>query len=133
MARRPTVRWNATAGRWMAWVRFPDGSRRKVERVEKSDAQADLDRLLDLRAPVARSRAQPQPHAVVQRRHRRVVRRRLHERVPDSEVSPCPGEVYFDGDSLRSKPATWRRWMVMGEPSGASPRKAAARAWRSAT
>lgn len=50
MARRPTVRWNAGAQRWMAWVRFPDGSRRKVERVEKSDAQADLDRLIDLRA-----------------------------------------------------------------------------------
>ncbi|MGI8775818.1 MAG: hypothetical protein ACR2LJ_00160 [Acidimicrobiales bacterium] len=31
-------------------MRFPDGSRRKVERVEKSDTQADLDRLLDLRA-----------------------------------------------------------------------------------
>ena len=34
----------------MAWVRFPDGSRRKVERVEKADAQRDLDELLALRA-----------------------------------------------------------------------------------
>lgn len=34
----------------MAWVRFPDGSRRKVERVEKKDAQRDLDELLALRA-----------------------------------------------------------------------------------
>ena len=34
----------------MAWVRFPDGSRRKVERVDKSDAQADSDELLALRA-----------------------------------------------------------------------------------
>jgi hypothetical protein len=34
----------------MAWVRFPDGSRRKVERVEKADAQADLDELVTLRA-----------------------------------------------------------------------------------
>ncbi|MCP4959265.1 MAG: hypothetical protein GY925_08370 [Actinomycetia bacterium] len=34
----------------MAWVRFPDGSRRKVERVEKADAQADLDALLTVRA-----------------------------------------------------------------------------------
>jgi integrase len=34
----------------MAWVRFPDGSRRKVERVNKSDAQHDLDELLALRA-----------------------------------------------------------------------------------
>src|SRR5437660_1054529 len=32
----------------MAWVRFPDGSRRKVERVEKADAQRDLDELLAL-------------------------------------------------------------------------------------
>jgi integrase len=34
----------------MAWVRFPDGSRRKVERVDKADAQQDLDELLALRA-----------------------------------------------------------------------------------
>ena len=50
MAQRPTVRWNEKAGRWMAWVRFPDGSRRKVERVDKADAQHDLDELLALRA-----------------------------------------------------------------------------------
>ena len=50
MAQRPTVRWNEAAGRWMAWVRFPDGSRRKVERVTKPDAQRDLDELLALRA-----------------------------------------------------------------------------------
>ncbi len=50
MGQRPTVRWNEGAGRWMAWVRFPDGSRRKVERVEKVDAQRDLDELLALRA-----------------------------------------------------------------------------------
>lgn len=34
----------------MAWVRFPDGTRRKVERREKADAQRDLDELLALRA-----------------------------------------------------------------------------------
>ena len=34
----------------MAWVRFPDGTRRKVERVEKAAAQKDLDDLLALRA-----------------------------------------------------------------------------------
>jgi integrase len=50
MGQRPTVRWNEGAGRWMAWVRFPDGTRRKVERVDKSDAQHDLDELLALRA-----------------------------------------------------------------------------------
>jgi len=50
MASKPTVRWNPGAGRWMAWVRFPDGSRRKVERVEKIDAQRDLDDLLTRRA-----------------------------------------------------------------------------------
>jgi len=33
----------------MAWVRFPDGTRRKVERVDKADAQRDLDELLALR------------------------------------------------------------------------------------
>jgi integrase len=47
---KPIVRWNETAGRWMAWVRFPDGTRRKVERVEKADAQRDLDDLIALRA-----------------------------------------------------------------------------------
>ena len=50
MAARPTVRWNDGAKRWMAWVRFPDGTRRKVERVAKADAQRDLDELLALRA-----------------------------------------------------------------------------------
>ncbi len=50
MAQRPTVRWNEGAGRWMAWVRFPDGSRRKVERVDKAAAQRDLDELVALRA-----------------------------------------------------------------------------------
>jgi integrase len=34
----------------MAWVRFPDGSRRKVERAEQADAEHDLTRLLALRA-----------------------------------------------------------------------------------
>lgn len=34
----------------MAWVRFPDGSRRKVERIDKADAQRDLGELLALRA-----------------------------------------------------------------------------------
>ncbi len=50
MAKRPTVRWNESKQRWMAWVRFPDGSRRKVERAVKADAQADLDALVTLRA-----------------------------------------------------------------------------------
>src|SRR2546423_2833313 len=50
MASRPTVRWNESAGRWMAWVRFPDGTRRKVERVDKAAAQKDLDELVALRA-----------------------------------------------------------------------------------
>ena len=50
MAPRATVRWNEGKQRWMAWVRFPDGSRRKVERVEKADAEADLNELLALRA-----------------------------------------------------------------------------------
>lgn len=50
MARKPTVRWSESAQRWMAWVRFPDGTRRKVERVSKADAQQDLERLLVARA-----------------------------------------------------------------------------------
>ncbi len=50
MAQRPTVRWNEQKQRWMAWVRFPDGARRKVERTDKAAAQADLDDLLTLRA-----------------------------------------------------------------------------------
>ena len=50
MAQQPTVRWNEKNARWMAWVRFPDGSRRKVERADKAAAQRDLDELLALRA-----------------------------------------------------------------------------------
>ena len=34
----------------MAWVRFPDGSRRKVERIERVDAERDLQKLLAQRA-----------------------------------------------------------------------------------
>ncbi|MDP9386949.1 MAG: site-specific integrase [Actinomycetota bacterium] len=49
-SRVPSVRWSESAQRWMAWVRFPDGSRRKVERVSRTDAQRDLDELLALRA-----------------------------------------------------------------------------------
>jgi len=50
VASKPTVRWNAGNGRWLAWVRFPDGSRRRVSRVDKSDALNDLAALLALRA-----------------------------------------------------------------------------------
>jgi hypothetical protein len=32
VARKPSVRWNESKQRWMAWVRFADGTRRKVER-----------------------------------------------------------------------------------------------------
>jgi integrase len=49
-ARQPTVQWNETKQRWMAWVRFPDGSRRKVERTEQVDAEADLKQVLAERA-----------------------------------------------------------------------------------
>ena len=44
------MRWSESAQRWMSWVRFPDGSRRKVERVSRADAERDLDDLLALRA-----------------------------------------------------------------------------------
>jgi integrase len=50
MAPRATVKWNEKSQRWMAWVRFPDGTRRKVERVDRSDAEALLNELLALRA-----------------------------------------------------------------------------------
>jgi integrase len=53
VAQRPSVRWNEGKQRWMAWVRFPDGSRRKVERVEKADAERDLNELLARRAEEA--------------------------------------------------------------------------------
>ena len=49
MAQRPAMRWNERNERWMAWVRFPDGSRRKVERTDKAEAEHDLDELLALR------------------------------------------------------------------------------------
>lgn len=29
----------------MAWVRFPDGSRKKVEQADRDDAESDLDEL----------------------------------------------------------------------------------------
>jgi len=62
----------------MAWVRFPDGSRRKVERLDKADAQRDLDELF----PFGLSRwslVPAGPAGDVQRGHRRLVRGRLSE------------------------------------------------------
>lgn len=50
MGSRATVKWNETTQRWMAWVRFPDGSRRKVSRVDRAEAEAMLNELLALRA-----------------------------------------------------------------------------------
>ena len=38
MARRPSVRWNDARQRWMAWVRFPDGSRRITRARERFGA-----------------------------------------------------------------------------------------------
>ena len=49
--------------REMAWVRFPDGTRKRVERVDKADAQRDLDDFVAHRAqtqaPEARHVRQP--------------------------------------------------------------------------
>ena len=38
----------------MAWVRFPDGSRKKVERVDKVNADEDLEEMLAQRAALGR-------------------------------------------------------------------------------
>jgi integrase len=61
MGGRPSVRWNESKQRWMAWVRFPDGSRRKVERVKRAAAEADLAELIAQRA------SQGSPEAVRER------------------------------------------------------------------
>lgn len=49
MTRQPTVHWNPKKQRWMSWVRMPDGSRRKVERIDKAKAVDDLNELLAIR------------------------------------------------------------------------------------
>lgn len=46
----PQLHWSETERAWISSVRFPNGSRKPVKRVNKEDAQADLDRLLVLRA-----------------------------------------------------------------------------------
>lgn len=46
------VRWNEKRQRWMASVRFPDGSRKFVVRVNRRDAERDLAALLNRRAEV---------------------------------------------------------------------------------
>jgi len=46
----PSVRWNEKKQRWMASVRFPDGSRKFVERIERKDAERDLAAMLQCRA-----------------------------------------------------------------------------------
>ena len=78
MAQRPTVRWNESAKRWMAWVRFPDGTRRKVERVDKADAQRDLDELVSQRAQTQ------EPHA------RHVRQATFNEIIDEWFVAGCP-------------------------------------------
>ena len=60
VARAASVRWNESAQRWMAWVRFPDGSRRKVERIGRRDAEADLNELLAQRSAVGQPLARRQ-------------------------------------------------------------------------
>jgi len=114
MGQRPTVRWNEGAGRWMAWVRFPDGSRRKIERVNKADAQADLEELLALRAqsldPGPRRARQatfndvidawfadgcPNSSATKRSRHARTNARHLL----DTSVRPVVGKLWVDRTS----------------------------------
>ena len=98
--------------RWMAWVRFPDGSRRKVERVDKADAQRDLDELLTLRSAGASSPApRHETPGDVRRGDRGVVRRGLPERrSPTEQVAPRPGEV---AEHDRQRPPTARHVSVL--------------------
>lgn len=92
MARRgPSVRWNESKQRWMAWVRFPDGSRRKVERASRAEAERDLDTLLSER-DTARS---PRP-----RRERLVT---FNEVLDGWVAAGCPN-VAVDKRSRRAKP-----------------------------
>lgn len=48
----PTVRWNEKKQRWMAFVRFPDGSRCKIERVDRAMAESELSAALVRRSEV---------------------------------------------------------------------------------
>jgi len=90
--RGPSVRWSESAQRWMAWVLFPDGSRRKVERVSKADAQHDLNELLALRAS-AESPAAPPKARHLRRRHRRVDGRGLPDCGAEQPGSPRAHQV----------------------------------------
>ena len=71
----------------MAWVRFPDGSRRKVERVEKSDAEADLNELWPYELPVE-ILGLVAAAGVLQRGARRVVRGGSRARPPAPSATP---------------------------------------------
>ena len=108
MAQRPTVRWNECAKRWMAWVRFPDGTRKKVERVDKADAQRDLN---DPAAGADAMSRSPSPQAAnVQRDHRRVIRGWLPERDPDEGVATRPREVAEQVGQCPPAPRRQHRW-----------------------
>ena len=76
----------------MAWVRFPNGSRRKVERVDKADAKRDLDELLRAsgRSRVG-ARASTGETRIVRRSDRGVVRGRLPERARRRRSRVTPG------------------------------------------
>jgi hypothetical protein len=75
VAQRPSVRWNEGKQRWMAWVRFPDGSRRKVERVDRAEAERDLAELLAARAQEGLAGAAAATFGYVRRRDGRLGRR----------------------------------------------------------
>ena len=117
MAQRPTVRWNETAGRWMAWVRFPDGTRRKVERVAKADAQHDLDELLALRS----EDKEPGPRRLRQLTFNEVIEAWMEAGCPN--VAPTKGSRHSRDKSPNTianarqllgtsvKPVIGRRWV----------------------
>ena len=121
MAQRPTVRWNEQKQRWMAWVRFPDGSRRKVERAERQPLRPTSTTC----SPFGPRRAGPDPvrdeAGDVRRRDRGVVRRRVPERVAVADISPRTGEV---AEHHPQRPPAARH---VGAPGDRSPTRSTAR------
>ena len=97
------MHWNDRTQRWMAWVLFPDRSRRKIERVHEADARRDLRVLLD-----ERDRGTSGQVGDLRGARRCVGRGRVPERGADPVVALCRGSVSKDQSSGRPTPTGQR-------------------------
>ena len=139
MASKPTVRWNESAGRWMAWVRFPDGVAPQGRAGRQGGGPAGPRRAAVAPGPGARAAAPPRAGGVVRPGDRRLARGRLPDRLADERRRVTPGRsrrtpianarYLLDG---HVRPAIGRLWVdrTATGPAGGALRRHGARGLR---